>query len=75
MRKVNSMQITRKMAGYIMLVVGIVLIVLHIIALDGSRWQGFPTFLGIGFIFLLFGILTVITCMLSKDKECEVEVP
>ena len=69
------MEMTRKMAGYIMLVVGIVFIILHIIALDGSRWQGLPTFLGIGFIFILFGLLTVITCMLGKDKECEVESP
>ena len=69
------MEIIRKLAGYIMLVVGIVLICLHVIALDGSRWQGFPTFLGIGFIFLLFGILTVVTCMFSKDNECEGEAP
>ncbi len=69
------MEMTRKMAGYIMLVVGIVFIILHIIALDGSQWQGLPTFLGLGFIFLLLGLLTVITCMLGKDKECEVESP
>lgn len=75
MRKVNAMEMTRKMAGYLMLVVGIVLISLHVIALDGSRWQGFPTFLGIGFVFLLFGILTVLNCMLSKDNECDVEAP
>ncbi len=75
MRKANGMEMTRKMAGYIMLVVGIVLIILHILALDGSRWQGLPTFLGIGFIFLIFGLLTVLNCILSKDKECEVEAP
>ena len=68
------MQITRKMAGYIMLVVGIVFIIMHVIALDGSRWQGLPTFLGIGFVFLILGILTVINCMMG-DKECEVENP
>ena len=75
MRMVKSMEVTRKMAGYIMLVVGIILIILHVLALDGSRWQGLPTFLGIGIIFLIFGLLTVLTCMLGKEKECEVEAP
>ena len=68
------MQITRKMAGYIMLVVGIIFMIMHVIALDGSTYQGLPTFLGIGFVFLIFGILTVITCLMG-DKECEVENP
>jgi hypothetical protein len=68
------MRMTRKMAGYIMLVVGILFIAMHVLALDGSTYQGLPTFLGIGFVFLILGILTVINCMMG-DKECEVENP
>ena len=68
------MKITRKIAGYILIVVGVLFVLMHVIAVDGSDLGGLPTFLGMGVIFLMFGILTTITCMMG-EKECEVEAP
>jgi hypothetical protein len=68
------MKMTRKVAGYILIVVGVLFIIMHALAVEGSDLGGLPTFLGMGVIFLLFGILTTITCLMG-DKECEVEAP
>ncbi len=68
------MKITRKIAGYILIVVGVLIVLIHVLAVEGNDLGGLPTFLGMGVIFLMFGILTTITCMMG-DKECEVQVP
>ena len=68
------MRITRKIAGYILIVVGVLFVLMHVLAVEGSDLGGLPTFLGMGVIFLMFGILTTITCMMG-EKECEVEAP
>lgn len=68
------MKLTRKIAGYILLIVGALFISMHFLAVDGSDVGGLPTFLGMGVIFLIFGILTTITCMMGEE-ECEVEAP
>ncbi len=68
------MMITRKVAGYLLVIAGVLFILMHVLAVEGSDIGGLPTFLGMGVIFLLFGILTTITCMMG-DKECEVEAP
>ena len=62
------------MAGYVLIAVGVLFILLHVLASDGSDLRGLPTFLGMGVIFLLFGILTTLACMLG-ERECEVEAP
>jgi len=64
------MKITRKNAGYMLLIVGVLFMAIHFLAVVGNDVSGLPTFLGIGVIFLLFGILTTITCMMG-DKECD----
>ncbi len=68
------MKLTRKLSGYILLIVGILLIAMHFLAVEGSDLGGLPTFLGMGVIFLIFGILTTITCMMGEE-ECEIETP
>jgi len=68
------MKITRKMAGYILLIVGVLFIAMHFLAVAGSDLGGLPTFLGVGVIFLIFGILTTITCMMG-DEDCDIEAP
>ncbi|MCK5414236.1 MAG: hypothetical protein KAJ35_02520 [Thermoplasmata archaeon] len=68
------MKLTRKIAGYILLIVGALFISMHFLAVDGSDVGGLPTFLGMGVIFLIFGILTTITCMMGEE-ECEGEAP
>jgi hypothetical protein len=68
------MQITRKIAGYLLLIVGALLILLHVLAVEGSDIGGLPTFLGMGIIFLIFGALTTLTCMMG-EKECDIEAP
>jgi len=66
--------LTRKVAGYILPIVGILFMAMHFLAVGGSDLGGLPTFLGMGVIFLIFGILTTITCMMGEE-ECEIEAP
>lgn len=68
------MKLTRKVSGYILLVVSILLIAIHFIAKESGDIEGFPTFLGMGVIFLIFGVMTTISCMIGEE-ECEVEAP
>ncbi len=68
------MKITRKVAGYLLIIFGALFVLMHVLAVEGSDLGGLPTFLGMGVIFLMFGILTTITCMMG-EKECEVEAP
>lgn len=68
------MNITRKLAGYLLIAGGLLFILLHVLAVEGSDMGGLPTFLGIGVIFLLFGILTTAVCLMG-EKECDVEAP
>jgi hypothetical protein len=69
------MKINRKMAGILMLLVGIIFFLMHALAVTGSDLGGLPTFLGIGFVFVLFGILTIISCTFMGEPECEGEAP
>ena len=64
------MKITRKSAGYSLIIVGVLFMSIHFLAVAGSDIGGLPTFLGIGVIFILFGILTTITCMMGEE-ECD----
>jgi hypothetical protein len=41
---------------------------------EGGDMGGVPTFLGMGVIFLIFGALTTVTCMIG-EKECDIEAP
>jgi hypothetical protein len=68
------MEITRKVAGYILVVAGLLFILVHVLLVGEGDVSGLPTFLGIGFILLMFGILTSVACMMG-EKECEVEAP
>jgi Na+-transporting methylmalonyl-CoA/oxaloacetate decarboxylase gamma subunit len=68
------MNLTRRLAGYILLIAGVGLIALHLVTIDGSDVTGLPTFLGIGVVFLIFGILTTITCAMGQ-MECEAVAP
>jgi hypothetical protein len=68
------MKVTRKVAGYLLVAAGLLLMALHFLDVLGGDASGFPTFLGIGVIFLIFGLVTTISCMLG-DKECDVEAP
>ncbi len=68
------MEMTRKVAGYILILAGVLFILMHVLAVEGSDIGGLPTFLGIGVIFLLFGILTTVVCLMG-DEECDLEAP
>jgi hypothetical protein len=68
------MNISRKQAGIILLLVGIIFFIMHFLAVQGSDLGGLPTFLGIGFVFIMIGTLTTISCLLG-EPECEGEAP
>ena len=68
------MMISRKMAGYILILVGVLSVLVHVLAVSDSDPRGLPTLLGLGVLFLLFGILTTITCLVG-ERECEVPAP
>ena len=68
------MRITRKVAGYLLVVAGLLLMMVHFLDVLAGDTSGFPTFLGMGVIFLVFGLITTITCMMG-EKECDVESP
>ena len=58
-----------------MFLVGIIFFLIHALAVVESDLGGLPTFLGIGFVFVLLGTLTLVSCTIMGEPECEGEAP